>query len=233
MNRVALFSLSLVLCCSSLEAKKPAQPANFSGTWVLDFTQSKDLPPTLENYSMVVSQNQQNFEVKTTVKGNLNPRQNASDEPGQGGPGTGYPGGGYPGGGYPGGGPGMHRMGRMGMPGVGFPGGRAGAASQRRVEAEAFTLYPADGVFSMDGSKSSGKLGGKGQTDATLMADWAKKGKMLTLVMAGDENFGGTVKIKDQWKFSKDGQSLMVDRTVHTSNGSKTLHLVFYKKQAQ
>ncbi len=239
MNKVALLGLSLVFCCSSVEAKKTPAPANFSGTWVLDFTQSKNLPSGLENYSIVVSQNQKNLEVKTSVKGDLDRQRSASNEPNGGGQGTGYPGGGYPGGGYPNGGypggPGMGRMGRIGIPGVGFPGGRrrVGGESGTRAEADAFTLYPTDAVFLMDGAKSSGKLGGQNQSDATLMADWSKKGKLLTLVMDGDEGFGGgggSIKIKDQWKFSKDGHSLMVDRTIHTSSGSKTLHLAFYKK---
>lgn len=262
MNRVILFCLSLTLCCASAEAKKPPTPANFSGTWVLDFTQSKNLPQGLENYRMVINQNPDKLAVKTSVEGSLN-RRRSSNAPSVGGEGTGYPGGGnpggypggeypgggnpggnpgggYPGGGYPGGGypGGMGRMGRMGIPGVGFPGGRRGGyggGGGTRVEAAAFTLYPANAVFSLHGTRSTGKLGGQEQSDATLMASWAKKGKLLTLEMAGDEGSGmggGQVKIKDQWKFSKDGQSLMVDRSVHTPSGSKTLHLVFYRKQA-
>jgi hypothetical protein len=248
LNRVTLFCLSLALCCASAEAKKPPKPANFSGTWALDFTQSKNLPRGLENYRMVINQNPDELAVKTSVEGSLN-RRRSSNAPSVGGEGTGYPGGGnpggypgggYPGGGYPGGGypGGMGRMGRMGIPGVGFPGGRRGGyggGGGTRVEAAAFTLYPTNAVFLLRGTKSAGKLGGQEQSDATLMASWAKKGKILTLEIAGDGGFGmggGQVKIKDQWKFSKDGQSLMVDRSVHTPSGSKTLHLFFYGKQA-
>lgn len=247
MNRVTLTFLLLVFGSVAVGAKEPPKPANFSGTWVLDFTQSKNLPQGLENYRMVVNQNSQKLTVETSVKGSLN-RRRSSNEPNEGGEGTGYPGGnqggGYPGGGYPGGvypggryPGGMGRMGRMGIPGVGFPGGRRRGGyglSGTRTEAAAFTVYPADAVFLLNGTKSAGKLGSQEQSDATLMASWAKKGKLLRLEMAGDDGFGaggGQIKIKDQWKFSKDGQSLMVDRSVHTSSGSKTLHLVFYRQQ--
>jgi hypothetical protein len=241
MNKLALFCLSLMLCCASADAKNAPKPTNFSGTWALDFTQSKDLPQGLENYRMVVSQDGEKVAVKTSVEGNLN-RRRSSNAPNEGGEGTGYPGGGnpggYPGGGYPGGSypGGMGRMGRM--PGVGFPGGRRGGyggGGGTRAEAAAFSLYPTDAVFLLDGAKSAGKLGGQKENNATLAASWAKKGKLLTLEMAGDEGFGmagGQVKIKDQWKFSKDGQSLLVDRSVRMPNGSKTLHLVFYRKPA-
>ena len=230
MNRVTLLCLTFVLCCSSMQAKKPPKPVNFSGTWALDFTQSKDLPPELQNYHIVVTQNGEQLKLKTSVEGNLNHRRSSNE----GGQGNGYPGGGYPGGGYPGGYPGMGRP--MGIPGIGFPGRRRmgmGAGDETRAEAAAFTLYPSSAAFLLDGGKSSGKLGGATESAATLTANWAKKGKVLNLVMAGNEESSmgsGSVEIKDQWKFSKDGQALLVDRTVHSPSGSKTLHLAFYKQ---
>lgn len=245
MNRVTLCCLLLILCCASAGAKEPVKPANFSGTWLLDFTQSKNLPQGLENYRMVVNQASDKLSVKTFVEGNLQ-RSRPLNLPNGGGEGTGYPGGsstggGYPGrGGYPGGG--MGRMGRIGLPGGGFPGGRrrggdggadVGAA---RAAVDGFTLYPTDAVFFMDGTKSSGRLGAQQQSDATLAASWGKKAKTLTLLLGGNEDSGlgsGQIKMKDEWKFSKDGQSLIVARSVRTSNGSTTLHLVFYRKQAR
>ena len=232
MNRAALFCLSFVLCCTSMQAKRPPKPANFSGTWALDFTQSKDLPPGLKNYHIVVAQNSEQLKLKATIEGNLNARRSSS-EAGEGG---GYPGGmGMPGRGYPGGYPGMGRP--MGIPGIGFPGRRGGIGSESgtRAEAAAFTLYPSSAAFFLDGGKSSGMLGGSAESDATLTANWAKKGKELNLVMAGTEESrmgSGSVEIKDQWKFSKDGQSLMIDRSVQSPSGSKKLHLIFYKQRA-
>lgn len=38
--------------------------------------------------------------------------------------------------------------------------------------------------------------------------------------------------ITEQWRLSKDGKSLMVDRTVKSAEGSGTVHLVFLKRES-
>lgn len=59
-----------VLCCALLfaVAASAAAPANFAGTWVLDKSKSKDLPPqwtdNLEGYTLTVSQDDKQLTVE-------------------------------------------------------------------------------------------------------------------------------------------------------------------------
>jgi len=50
----------------------PAQ-TDFSGTWVLDKEKTPNLPPRLESYTMVVTQNDQQLTVESKVVGDLKP----------------------------------------------------------------------------------------------------------------------------------------------------------------
>ena len=43
---------------------------------------------------------------------------------------------------------------------------------------------------------------------------------------------GGKIQVKDEWKLSDDRQTLRVDRTVKSPQGSGTVHLVFHKQAA-
>ena len=141
--------------------------------------------------------------------------------------------------GMPGGGGGGSRgpMGE-GMPGGGMPGGGGGGGRSRgenrsQAEIAALKLYPPSAVYKLDGSESTAMLGGPDGSDATLKAEWAKSGQILKLSMAGSEESrqrAEQVQVKDQWKLSKDGQSLMVDRSVRSPEGSGTVHLVFRKQ---
>src|ERR1700758_4608413 len=81
--------LALAFCSMSLQAKNQSKASDFSGNWVLDFSQTKNPPPGLQNYSMVVNQAQQRLKVETSIQGDVQPAA------GQNGP---YPGGSYPGG---------------------------------------------------------------------------------------------------------------------------------------
>ena len=132
---------------------------------------------------------------------------------------------------------GMPGSGGMGGPmGGGMPsGGTPRAESQSAGQIAAFTIYPESAVYKLDGSESTAQLGRQMQSDATLKADWAKSGKVLKLsvVENGDSGQrGGKTQVKDQWKLSKDAQFLMVDRNVHSLDGSGTVHLVFRKQAA-
>jgi hypothetical protein len=181
---------------------------------------------------------------------------NAGPGQGQGAPGQ-YPGtqpGGYPGGmGMPGG-VGIGMPGGMGMPaggmgppmgggmggpmgGIGIPGipgiGRHRKDGEKTQAITAFTLYPPKATYQFDGSATSAKLGGPSPSDATAHANWEKGGKVLRLSLLGSDDSdrrGGELQIKDNWKLSKDGRLLSVDRTVHTPDGSRTVHLVFRKE---
>jgi hypothetical protein len=240
---------ALVLGSTMLQAKEASKAANFSGEWVLDFGQTKNPPAGLEAYSMVVNQDQQQLKVETSLKGDLQASQDASN--------SGYPGGSRGGrrGGGMGGGMGMPGGGGMGMPrgGIGMPrsgggmpndsgmpggssgGGGSGSphSSSSRGSVAAYKLYPSSAVYKLDGSESTMQLGDADQTSATAKTEWGKNGEELKLSLAGDENpegKGGKVQIKEQWKLSADGQSLMLERSVKAPEGSGTVHLVFSKK---
>jgi hypothetical protein len=244
MKKLLPVFVALSLGAVVLQAKTPPKPANFAGNWVLDTSQTKNLPQGLESYNMVVTQDTQQLKVKTTLKGDLRPTPNLNGSYPQGGQGTGYPGG------YPGRmGGGMGRMGGMGMPmggmggpmGEGMPvgmpgsgGGRPRMGRQSTGTAAAFTNYPQTAAYKLDGSESTAQLGDPSHSDATSKAAWAKGNKELKLSLTGSDssNSGGGINLKEQWKLSKDGQHLLVDRTLHSPSGSKTVHLVFDKQPA-
>ena len=80
------FALISALLASML-AVSAAAPTNFSGTWVLDKSKSKDLPPqwaNVESYTLTVTQDDKQLTVQTEIKRG----ENASGGPG-GGPGAG------------------------------------------------------------------------------------------------------------------------------------------------
>jgi hypothetical protein len=263
MKRILLAAFGFALCSGLVQAKDPSKSANsasaadFSGNWVLNTGESRNLPAGLDAYEMAVTQDHQQLKVETSLKGDLRPMEMPDSGSGPGaGPGSGGPDN-YPGSptGYPGGvGMGMPMPGRggMGMPGggsrgpmgEGMPGGMPGGGGgggrsrgQNRSQAEvaALKLYPPSAVYKLDGSESTAALGGPDGSNATLKADWTKDRTVLKLSATGSEDSGQRaeqVQVKDQWKLSKDGQSLMVDRSVRSPEGSGTVHLVFRKQAA-
>jgi hypothetical protein len=245
MKKILWFSLGVILCSTLIGAKEPSKPANYSGNWSLDFGQTKNPPPGLQNYSMVVNQDDQQMKVKTSIEGDLQPTTNSQYPAGQSGGQTGgYPGGGYPGGGYPGGrgGGGMGGgMGRMGsdMPGMGMPGSGGGRGGRSRGEARqdggifAYKFYPQNAAFKLDGTASTAQLADPDQSDATAKAEWVKSGEELKLSLVENQipgQSGAKIQLKDQWKLSDDGKTLMIERSVKSPQGSGTVHLVFIKK---
>ncbi len=125
------------------------------------------------------------------------------------------------------------------MPGVGYPGGGQGAprGSQRSekqglARIAAFQLYPASAVYKLDGSESTAPFGVAAHGDASLKADLAKNADSLKLAITGSDQDSGQIKLREQWKLSKDGQSLLIDRNVRSPGGSANVHLVFYKQDS-
>lgn len=251
MKRLLPFFVAAAFCSTILLAKTPSRTVDFSGNWALDFGQTKNPPPGLQNYSMAVTQDGKQLKVETSLKGEMQTERRANaPSPRQGGGrrGGGYPGGGYPGGGYPGGGyPGRvgvgGGMGRVGfpMPGVGGGMGRrrggGGGSDPRTVERgnrAAYRLYPKSAVYDLDGSSSTAQFGDPDSTDATSKANWAKGGT-LKFTLVGNNNGGqksGKIQVKDKWKLAENGQYLLVDRDVHSPAGSSKVHLVFRKQAA-
>ena len=236
MKKTLLVFLALGFCSTLVRAKQPSNPPNFSGNWALDFSQTKSTPAGLQNYSMVVNQDQQELKVQTSLQGDLQPAQSDT---------SGYPGGspgGYPGGrGGMGGGMGMPGRGGVIMPGGGMPrgggmpgGGGGGRAAEGRGTVAAYEVYPQSVVYKLDGSASTAQLGDREQTEATSKAELDKNGEALKLSLLGNENAGqrgGKIQVKEEWRLSQDGKSLRVDRSVKSPEGSGTVHLVFLKRE--
>jgi hypothetical protein len=233
----------VVLAAGASQAKSSSSNADFSGTWVLETSQTKNVPNGLESYTMTVTQSGQQLKVATALQGDLRPSpqiQNAGGYPGGGNPnGGGYPGGGYPGGGpggdYPGGGMGrigpLGGMGRGGMGRGGMGRGGPGGMPSQRVEYMAYKYYPASVDYPLDGSQGSAQLGDSEQTPADAKAEWSGGGKELKLSLNSKDDTGdkaNDITVKDLWKF--DGRYLKVARTVKTAHGSETVHLVFRKQ---
>ena len=111
MKKILLVLLTLAFCSTIVQAKEPLKPTNFSGNWVLNFGQTKNPPAGLQQYSMVVNQDEQQLKVDTSLQGDLQATPNTPNSGGNpGGTSGGYPGG---------------RRGGMGG-GVGMPGGGMG-----------------------------------------------------------------------------------------------------------
>ena len=74
MKRILPFYLVLAFCPMFVRAEAPSKPTVFSGNWVLETSQTKNLPEGLESYSMVVNQDAQQIQVETSLKGDLRPQ---------------------------------------------------------------------------------------------------------------------------------------------------------------
>jgi hypothetical protein len=239
MKKFVLLCLIFSWGAISIEAKAPPKTADFTGNWILDMSQTKKVPDGLDTYSMVIKQDARQLNVQTKLQGNLRPDSSPTATSPQTRARVGPPGG-YPGGVGPMSGPGIPVGG--GPMGEGIPGstepsrGRIGRNNRHaRTAAQAFTLYPRSAVYKLDGSETNVQLGGPTHSEATSKAAWTKGHKELKLSLAGGDSSarnGDGVAVKEQWKLSKDGQHLLIDRTVHTPGRSTTIHLVFNKQPA-
>jgi len=98
----------------------------------------------------------------------------------------------------------------------------------------AYQLYPHSAIYKLEGGEAAAQFGDPEQTAATSKAEWAKNGEVLKFSLMGNEDpgqKGGKIEVKDQWRFSEDGKSLMVDRSIKSPEGSGTVHLVFLRKE--
>ncbi len=243
--------LALSVCGVMGLAKNSQSTVDYSGQWALDFSQTKNPPAGLQEYNMMVKQDGQQMKVETAVQGELKSAPDARSQ------GSGYPGGGYPGGRRGGMGGGMGRIGfpmpggGMGIPGGGYPGGGypggggypsgggRGGRSRPDMRAEgnpaAYKLYPHSITYKLDGSESAAQFGDETQTDATAKAEWAKDGA-LKLLLVGSEDSNqkaAKIQVKDQWKLSDDRQTLTVERSVKSPQGSGSVRLIFHRQSAE
>lgn len=220
---------------------------NFSGTWVLDMQKTQDVPSRLQSYKMNVTETDRQIIVKSKVEGELrSPRVPDGGEGGgypggeEGGggryPGGGQRGGGYPGGGYPGG----------GIPGIGFPrGGRfpigrrggypgsTGGRGEQMRKSMAFAMVTPIAIYNLDGSSSTTQVEKPIPGSETLKAAWKKRGKQLDLSRVESLRGGErSIKVHEQWRLSKDGRTLEVQRSVNTPRGSTKVKMIFSKEES-
>ncbi len=222
-------------------------PRNFSGTWLLDKEKTRDLPPQLESYTLIVTQDDQQITIKTKVAGSLRPAAAPGGGRGSGGgfPGAGR-GGGYPGGrmggGLPGERPGDEFPGATpggGPGGIGFPSGRGGGfpdtpmpGANPALRGRALGMVIPQVSYNLDGKETETELGDRTPGLARLKAKWKKDGKVLELSVVRRLDFQGnqmTITTKEQWELSEDGKVLKLRRTVSLPMGSDEVKLVFNK----
>ena len=133
--------------------------------------------------------------------------------------------------------------GGMGMPrgGMGIPGGGGGRGGRSRPDTRpegnpaAYKLFPKTALYNLDGSESTAQLGDQDSTEVTSKADWGKNGELKISLVGKDDSSGqksSKIQVKDQWKLSEDGQTLKIERAVHSPEGSGTVHLIFHKQAA-
>ena len=207
---------------------------DFSGWWVMDMHRTHDVPSHLRSYQLNVRQTGQQITINTSVEGDFRLERRRQGIPGGGGN---FPGGRQRGGGSRGGGGGMSGLPRGG----GFPGGRsaggsgAGAAmgpSMEVMRAMALSMASPVAIYNLDGSPSTLQVEKPVEVSTTLKATWKKHGKQLDLsrveIFSGKRKY---LKVREQWKLSKDGQTLEVERTINTPRGFGKVKMIFNKAE--
>ena len=223
--------LAFVFCPAGGHAKDPSHFANFTGKWVLDFGQTKNPPPGLQDYALLVNQDGHQLKVETLMQGDLQPTPGAVN-PGDARARS------------PGGSSGRRGgMGMSGRMGAGMPRDSAGVPSgvgggprgegPLQGNLAAYQVYPQQVVYKLDGSESTAQFGDLDHTAATSKAEWITNLEVLKLSLAGHDGSGqggGKIRVMDQWRLSEDGKFLIVDRRIKSPEGSGTTHLVFSRK---
>ena len=212
------------------------------------------MPAGLEAYSMAVRQNAQQLKVGTALKGKLSPQTDRTRQPFPPEQVQELPGGLLPNGDGQGNVLGTLTYGwpNASLPGVsGFPGdgppwkmappeleARHPCTQQDRMTFAAFILYPPNAVYRLDRRKSHTEFGEPRHAPAMSEARWGKGGKILTLSLTGKDALSRTcgmwhwTLLRDRWRLSKNGQELMVERTVGTSVAARRVHLTL-RRQGQ
>jgi len=254
-NKWLVSLVTVGLCASVASAQQPPARANFSGQWVLAAIEAKDMPAGLKAYSMAVSQNAQQLEVRAALKGKLSPETVRTSQPLPQERAQKLPGGLLPNGegqsnvvgtltyGWP-------NASLQGVSGDTSEDGppwkmappeleaRHPCTQQDRMTFAAFILYPPSAVYMLDRRKSRTEFGGPRHAPAISEARFGNGGKVLTLSLTGKDALSRTcgmwhwTLLRDRWRLSKNGQELMVERTVGTSVAARRVHLTL-RRQGQ
>ena len=97
----------------------------------------------------------------------------------------------------------------------------------------AFAMISPTATYYLDGTASTMKVDKPIPGTAMLTAAWKKGGKQLDLLK--EESLRGgerTIKVQEQWKLSKDGKVLEVERTVSTPRGSAKAKMIFAREDS-
>jgi hypothetical protein len=229
----SLFTVALIIGIYIAYAAQ-AKTTDFSGKWVLDKSRTPDLPPSLESYTMTVTQNAEQLAIETDSQGDLGMRGRPG---GIGGPGGrrrsegGAPGGSGQGGGFPG-----------GRDSGGGPGGGGFSLPKDAVMGMALRTAPPKAIYSLDGKETllqvEARESGAGRPSQpggsiAFKANWKKGGK--TLELQSNRKFETpegerSMTSKDRWELSEDGNTLTVQRTIDMPMGVEEVKLVFTKQ---
>lgn len=228
--KVLIVCLTLAFTVPRAHAKDPPASGSFAGKWVLDFSQTKNPPAGLQDYSMVVNQDAQQIKVDTVLVGEL-----------QAAPGSVSPGAGMGGGSGRAGGMGMSGRRSVGTPrgGSGMPGGVGGGPrgeGSLQANLAAYQVYPRSVVYKFDGSEARSQFGDPDETQATSKVERTGHDQILKLSLTGNTEGtekNGQIKVKDQWQLSEDGKYLKLDRTIKSPEGSGTVHMVFCRPEVR
>jgi hypothetical protein len=228
----SLFTVALMIGTYSACAAQ-SKTTDFSGKWALDKSRTSDLPPSLESYTMNVSQDAEQLTIETDLQGDLGMRGRPGRTGGQGGGRRGE--GGLPGGGRGGGFPGGR------IPGGG-PGGGGFSLPKDAVIGMALRTAPPKAIYRLDGKETSRQVEARESGDGrrsepggsiAFKANWKKGGKALELqsnrkfeTPEGERSMTS----KDRWELSEDGNTLTVQRTIDMPMGVEEVKLVFTKQ---
>jgi hypothetical protein len=247
---LAVCVLGVAMVAAAAEKEHP----DFSGTWVLLKSATPDVPTTLESYTMVATQADQQITLTTKIEGDFRPSRHEileGQDPNEGGRDKGdapnpdadsnssgggaYPasGGGNPAvGGFPRGATGGVAIGGTGPQGGGFPGGADGAPMGRQSAARVLAVSLPDGPYTLNGQETTFDLSGRIAGKATAKAKWVKGGKEIELAVRRRLDVQGNVaeiQSTERWKLSSDGLTLTVHRIISGPQGSQSAKLVFRK----
>lgn len=96
----------------------------------------------------------------------------------------------------------------------------------------AFAMVIPTARYALDGSSTTVEVDKPIPGSETLKAVWKKGGRQLNLSRV--ENLRGSessMKVKEQWKLSKDGRTLELQRTVDTPRGSAKVKMIFVRDE--
>lgn len=200
--------------------------SDFSGTWVLDTKKTRDVPPNLKSYHLMVKQDDQQIAVESKIEGSLDPTpgQDPSKAPqhtsAQNAVNTAVAGGGSSTGSVGGG------------AGDAVSGGNRIVLARGRALATVFRRF----TCNMDGKETIRETSGLSPGKLKRRATWKKGDKALEIYLERDFDVQGnqfTSYVRETWDLAEGGKVLRIKRTVNSLAGWDEATLVFNKDSAK